>query len=227
MAKNKRMKKLYSEIDPKKSYPIEKAVELVKKTSTANFDETIEVHIRLNINPKKGEQQVRSTTVLPHKFGKAKKIAAFVPESKKQEAEKAGADLVITEDEIVDFAKKGKINFDLAVACPETMKSLAPLAKTLGPKGLMPSPKNDTIAKDLEKTIGELKKGKIAFKNDDSANIHQAIGKVSTDNKALIENYETFMQAVQAAKPDSAKGVFIKNISICSSMGPGLKLEIK
>jgi large subunit ribosomal protein L1 len=222
----KRLTKLKTFVDTERLYPIDEAIELVKKTGKKKFDETIELHARLGIDPKKGDQQVRGTVVLPHSFGKNKIVAAFVPQDQEKEAKEAGADMVYTEDNIKEFQASGKINFDIAVSVPKMMKNLAPLAKTLGPKGLMPSPKNETIAQDLKKTIGELKKGKIAFKNDDSANIHQGLGKVSTDDKALLENYETFIKALTDSKPEASKGVFLKNVSICSTMGPGVKVEM-
>ncbi|MBT4722918.1 50S ribosomal protein L1 [Candidatus Falkowbacteria bacterium] len=222
----KRINKLKTFIDQKKVYPIAEAIELVKKTGKKKFDETVELHARLGIDPKKGDQQVRGTVVLPHSFGKSKVVAAFVPQEQEKEAKEAGADVIYTEDNLKEFQKSGKINFEIAVSVPKMMKNLAPLAKTLGPKGLMPSPKNETITQDLKKTISELKKGKIAFKNDDSANIHQGLGKVSTEDKALIENFETFIKALSDSKPESSKGVFIKGITICSTMGPGVKVEV-
>jgi len=223
----KRIQNLKSFIEKDKQYSLEEAVELAKKTGKKKFDETVELHIRLGIDPKKGDQQVRGTVVLPHAFGEAKKVAAFVPQDQEKEAKEAGADIVYTEDNMKEFQKSGKINFDIAVSVPAMMKNLAPLAKILGPKGLMPSPKNETITQDLKKTITELKKGKVAFKNDDSANIHQAIGKASADDKTLIENAKAFIDAVQKAKPEASKGVFIKNITLCTTMGPGIKMEVK
>jgi large subunit ribosomal protein L1 len=222
----KRISKLKTFIDTEKNYPIEEAIALVKKTGKKKFDETIELHARLGIDPKKGDQQVRGTIVLPHTFGESKKVAAFVPQAQESEAKEAGADVVYTEDNIKELQKSGKIDFEVAVSVPAMMKNLAPMAKILGPKGLMPSPKNETITQDLKKTIGELKKGKIAFKNDDSANIHQGLGKISTEDKALVENFNTFMTALKNSKPESTKGVFIKQISICSTMGPGVKVEV-
>ena len=227
MSKNTRLKKLYTSFDRDKTYTIEEALATVKKSATAKFDETIELHIRLGIDPKKGDQQVRSTVVLPHTFGESKKVAAFVPTDREKEAKEAGADKVYTEADVEALKKSGKIDFDIAVAVPEIMKNLAPLARILGPKGLMPSPKNDTITTNLKKTVAELKKGKIAFKNDDSANIHQAIGKVSTDDKALIENYKTFLEAVTKAKPETSKGAFVKGSTLCSTMGPGVKVTLE
>jgi len=227
MAQSKRIKKQSAKIELNKLYPIADAVTLARTLASKKFDETVEVHLRLGIDPKKGDQQVRSTVVLPYSFGKSKIIAAFVTEDKAKEAKDAGADFVYTEANIPELQKSGKIEFEIAVAVPNIMKNLAPLARTLGTKGLMPSPKNETITTNLAKTIGELKKGKIAFKNDDTANIHQAIGKLSLEDKQLVENYTTFIDTVKKLKPETSKGVFIKNATLCTTMGPGIKLEVK
>ena len=226
MPTNKRLKDLYSTFEKETVYPIEEALAIVKKTATAKFDESVEAHFRIGIDPKKGDQQVRATVVLPHSFGKSKVITAFVPDAQVKEAKEAGVDNVVSEDNLEEFKKAGKIDFDIAIATPEMMKKLAPLARILGPKGLMPSPKNDTITTNLKKTVEELKKGKIAFKNDDTANIHQALGKISTDDKSLLENFKTFYEALKKAKPEASKGAFIKSVTVCSSMGPGVKVEI-
>lgn len=225
--RSKRFKQLNQNADKSKSYSAAEAVALVKKNATAKFDETIELHIRLGIDPKKGEQQVRGTIVLPHSFGASKLVAAFVTNDSVKEAKEAGADLVFTDAEIDELKKSGKINFDIAVAQPNMMKKIAPLAKLLGPKGLMPSPKNETIATNLKKTIAELKKGKIAYKNDENGNLHQAVGKASMDETKLIENLLIFIEAVKKAKPETSKGTFIQNAVLCSTMGPAVKLEIK
>lgn len=214
------------EIDKTKSYSIEDAIELVKKTSKNKFDASVEIHFRLGIDPKKNDQQVRSTVVLPHSAGKKKKIAAFVSTEQEKEARDAGAEIAGGEDLIKEIKDTKKINFDIAVATPNMMRLLAPIAKILGPRGLMPSPKNETITADLKKTISELQKGKIAFKNDDTGNIHQTIGKISNSGKNLAENYKSFLEALNKAKPPAAKGDYIKNITICSTMGPGIKVEI-
>lgn len=227
MAQSKRIKKQSGKIHANKLYSIVEALTLARTLATKKFDETLEVHLKLGIDPKKGDQQVRSTVVLPHSFGKSKIIGAFVTEDKAKEAKEAGADFIYTETNIPELQKSGKIEFEIAVAIPSIMKNLAPLARMLGTKGLMPSPKNETITQNLTKTIGELKKGKIAFKNDDTANIHQAIGKLSLEDKQLIENFTTFFDAVKKTKPETSKGVFIKNATLCTTMGPGIKLEIR
>ena len=227
MSKSKRLTDLSTKVDIEKLYPVAEAIALAKEMATTKFDETVEVHVRLGIDPKKGDQQVRGIVVLPHTFGKAKRVAAFVPESREQEAKDAGADVVYNEESLAKLKQTGKIDFDIAVSVPEFMRTLAPLARMLGTKGLMPSPKNETISQDLAKTIGELKKGKVAFKNDDTANIHQAIGKASTDADKLIANLETFVEALRKTKPESSKGVFIKSLTLCTTMGPSMKLDLK
>lgn len=224
--RSKQYNELAKLVDPETTYPVTDALALVKKTATTKFDSSIEVHVRLGIDPKKGDQQVRSTVVLPHGIGKTKRIAAFVDASKEKEALAAGADIAGGESLIEEIKKTGKINFDIAVATPDMMRTLAPLARLLGPRGLMPSPKNETITTDLAKTIGELKKGKIAFKNDDGGNIHQVIGKASFEDSQLLENYTTFIEAVAQAKPEAVKATFIKKVYLCSTMGPSVSVEL-
>ena len=207
-----------------KTYSFEEGIKKVKENARAKFDESVEVHIRTGIDPKKGEQQVRSTCILPHRIGKIKKIVVFTENEK--EAKKAGADIVGDKELIAEIKNKGVIDFDIAIATPEMMRELSKIAKILGPKGLMPSPKNETVTKDIVKTIQELKGGKISFKNDDTSNIHQLIGKVSWDENKLKENFEVFLSAIKKAKPNGIKGVYIKGVSICSTMGKGFKIEV-
>ena len=224
MARSKRYKKLQKKIDQESVYPIDEALKLVKETSTTKFDSGIEIHLRLAIDPKKGEQQVRGTVVLPHGIGKVLKVAAFAEGDKVKEAKEAKADFIYGEEDIAEIKKTGKVQFDIAVAVPDMMKKLAPIAKILGQKGLMPSPKNETVTPNIKKTVAELKAGKIAFKNDDTANMHQLIGKASFDDKKITENYETFIKAVREAKPEGIKGNYIKTIYLTSSMGPSVKV---
>jgi large subunit ribosomal protein L1 len=214
------------EFDKTKAHTIEEAIELTKKLSKTKFDASVEIHFRLGVDPRKGDQQVRTAVNLPHGTGKTVKVAAFVSQGKEKEVKEAGADYVGGEELIAEIKKTEKTDFQVAVAEPAMMKSLAPIAKILGTRGLMPSPKNDTVTVNPAKTVAELKKGKVSFKNDDTGNVHTAIGKVSFDSKQLLENYQTLLEAIKKAKPSSSKGVYIKNIAISSSMGPGIKVAI-
>lgn len=226
MPRSKRYQELVKKIDKEQPYPLEEALKLIKETATTKFDSGIEVHLRLGIDPKKGEQQIRGTVVLPHGIGKILKVAVFAEGDKAKEAKSAGADFIYNEEDIADIKKTGKTGFDIAVAQPEMMKKMAPIAKVLGQKGLMPSPKNETVTPNIEKTVKELKAGKIAFKNDDTANVHQLIGKSSYEDKKILENYETFMKAIKESKPESLKGTYIKNVYLTSSMGPSVKVKM-
>jgi large subunit ribosomal protein L1 len=226
MPRSKRYKELKAQIDPKKLYSPEEAMELVKKTATAKFDSSVEVHVRLGIDPKKSDQQVRSTVTLPHGIGKTKKVAVFVgSEAHEKEAKEAGADIVAGEELIAEIAKTGKYDFEIAVATPDMMPKLAKVARVLGPKGLMPSPKNETVTTNIRKTVDELKKGKVAFKSDDGGNVHQVIGKSSFDAKKLLENYTTFMEALRRSKPSSSKGTYMLGMTLTSTMGPAVNVS--
>jgi len=210
-------------IDRNKIYSIEEAVKLMKENKTASFDESVEIHIKTNVDPKKGEQQIRGTVVLPHGTGKSKRIAVITSISEK-EAKDAGADLVGGEEMIEKFAKK--INFDILVATPEMMPKLAKIAKILGPKGLMPNPKTETVTTKIKETVEALKKGKAAFKNDDTGNIHQVVGKLSFEDSKLQENLKVFIETIEKSKPAAFKGKLISNITVCSTMGHGIKIGL-
>ncbi len=222
--RSKKYKEAVAKIDKTKFYSIDEAIKLVKETSITKFDASVEVHMHLGIDPKKGEQAVRSNVILPHGTGKTKKVAVFCENEKAAK----GADVVGTEEVIKKIISSGKIDFDVAIATPEMMKKLAGAAKVLGPRGLMPSPKAGTVVeeKNLTQAIDEIKKGKVNFKNDDTANVHQVLGKVSWDDKKIKENYEVFVDAVTKAKPVVVKGVYIKSINLTSSMGPGVKVVL-
>lgn len=223
---SKRMDDLKAKVDKEKVYNLEEAIAVVKDTSNVKFDASVEIHARLGIDPKKSDQQIRATVTLPHGTGKTKRIAAFVGPNDEKAAKDAGADLVLGEEEIKTIKDTGKIDFDIAVATPEMMPKLAVAARVLGPKGLMPNPKTDTVDKDVAKMVDALKKGKAAFKNDDTANIHQIVGKVSFDNAKLAENITTFLDALKKAKPAGTKGAFIKSLYLTSAMGPSVKVAI-
>ena len=223
MARSKKYKDISGKLEKGKAYSIEEALEFIKENKAAKFDESVEVHIRLNVNPKKGEEQVRGAVVLPHGTGKVKKIAV-ITSTKAKEAKEAGADLIGGED-LIEKIKSGKMDFDILVATPEMMPKLAPAAKILGPKGLMPSPKTETVTEKIKETVETLKKGKVSFKNDKTSNIHQIVGKVSFGSDKLKENFDAFTEAVKKSKPDAVKGKFIAGVSVCSTMGVGIKIS--
>ena len=223
---SKRMDELNTQIDKTKVYNLDEALDLVVKTSTVKFDASVEVHVKLGIDPKKGDQQIRATVVLPHGTGNSKTVAAFVGPNDEKTAKDAGADFVYNEEDIKKIKDTGKVEFDIAVSTPEMMSKLAVAAKVLGPKGLMPNPKTETVGTDLNKMIGELKKGKSAFKNDDGSIVHQIIGKVSFGKDKLKENYKSFIDVIQKIKPVKSKGAYMRSIHLTSSMGPSVKVEI-
>jgi large subunit ribosomal protein L1 len=222
---SKRLAAALAKIDQTKVYSVDEAIKLVRETSGLKFDASVEVHAKLGIDPKKGEQQIRATVVLPHGTGKTKTIAAFVSADKEKEAKDAGADFVYGEEEIKQIKDTGKINFELAVTTPDFMAKLASAAKVLGPRGLMPNPKTETVSANVKKMIEELKKGKVTFKNDDTANVHQSIGKLKFTDEQLKENFLAFMETLKKARPNSAKGTYIKTLVICSTMGPAIKIS--
>lgn len=220
------MTELSAKVDSTKVYPVAEALKLVKETAKVKFDASIEVHARLGIDPKKSDQQIRATVALPHGTGKTQSIAAFVGAADEKAAKEAGADFVYGEEDIKKIKDTGKIEFDIAVSTPAMMPKLAPVAKVLGPKGLMPNPKTDTVGPDIKKIITDLKKGKAAFKNDDTANVHVGIGKASFSEQALAENFAAFLDALKKAKPNSTKGTYIKALYLTSSMGPSIRVEV-
>ncbi|HOW60808.1 MAG TPA: 50S ribosomal protein L1 [Candidatus Moranbacteria bacterium] len=225
MKRGKKYRAISEKVDKNKTYLITEALTLIKEGKIAKFDESVEVHIKLGLDTKKGDQQVRAAVVLPHGIGKTKKIAV-VTSTKAKEAKEAGADIVGAED-FIEKIKQGKIDgFDVLVASPEMMPKLAPAAKILGPRGLMPSPKTETVSDKIKETVEMLKKGKLSFKNDASGVVHQVIGKSSFEIKKLEENYTTFIEAVNKAKPAGVKGKYIISISICSTMGPSMKVNL-
>jgi len=226
MPRSKRYVELKKLVDAKKLYSPAEAIELAKKTAKTKFDGSLEVHLRLGIDISKSDQQVRTTVVLPHSTGKTKRIAAFVTADKEKDAKDAGAEIVGAEELIEEIAQTGKVDFDVAVATPDMMPKLAKVAKILGPKGIMPNPKTDTVGPNVKKMVEELKRGKVTIKNDSTGNIHQALGKVTLDSKDLLENFEAVLAAIKKNKPAGAKGTFIKNVVITSTMGPGIKVDV-
>ena len=220
----KRIAELNKKIDNKKKYALEDAAKLVKETAKAKFDETIELHVRLGIDPKQTDQTVRGTVVLPAGTGKTRKVAVVAKGEKLKEAESAGADFFGDAD-LIEKISKGWMAFDVLVATPDAMKDLSKLGKILGPKGLMPNPKAGTVTFDVGRTVKELKGGRIEFKNDDHGIVHTSIGKASFAPAQIAENARTLINILIKSKPASAKGSYLKSISICSSMGPGVPVD--
>ncbi|GHT46535.1 50S ribosomal protein L1 [Endomicrobiia bacterium] len=222
----KRLNEVAKLIDKSKSYTIEEASALVKETAKAKFDETVELHIKLGIDPKQSDQIVRGTVSLPHGIGKTRKVAVLAKGEKQKEAEAAGAD-VVGFDELIENISKNNLGFDILVATPDVMKDLSKVAKILGPKGLMPNPKSGTVTFDIATTVTELKKGRVEYKNDSFGIIHVPVGKASFEKEKLADNIKTLIETVAKAKPSSAKGMYMRSISISSTMGPGIFVEQK
>lgn len=207
-------------------YSLEEAIELAKKTSTTKFDGSIEVHVRLGIDIGKSDQMVRGSVKFPNATGRKIRIAAFVEEQNQKACKEAGAEIVGGEELIKQIKETKKCDFDVAVAEPKMMPKLGQIAKILGPKGLMPTPKNQTVSITPDKTIKELMGGKTAFKNDANGIIHIMIGKASFDSKKLVENLNIFVEELKKLKPEKVKGDFIKRLTVCSTMGPGIKVRV-
>lgn len=219
---SKRQKANEALFDRAKKYSLTEAIELAKKTSTVKFDAGIELHIRLGIDPKQAEQIVRGTVTLPHGTGKSKRVLVFAEGKDAALAEKAGAFKVGGQELIKEIAQTSKIDADVIVAHPTMMKFLGTIAKILGPKGLMPNPKNDTVTTDVAKTVKELAGGKVPFRNDSTGNIHLLVGRASFENTKLQENIEITLEAIRRAKPQSSKGAFFQAQYLSSSMGPSI-----
>lgn len=225
MQRGKRYKSVVEGYDQKTEYTIEEALETMEKFSAPKFDESVEVHIKLNINPTKSDQQIRATVDLPHGTGKSKIIAAFT-ETQVKEAKVAGADIVAGEEAIAKIVAGGPIEFDIAVTTPEMMPKLAKAARILGPRGLMPNPKTQTVGPKIDVLIQELKGGRVGFKNDNGGNLHQVIGKRSFKKEQLKENFEAFIKELQQHKPAGVKGKLIKTVSVTSTMNPAIRVKI-
>ena len=214
-----------NKVDRNKTYDIKDAISLVKETSTTKFDSTVEIAIKLNIDSKKADQQLRGSLVLPNGTGKTKRILVIAKGDAATAAKAAGADFVGDADMIEKIEKENWFDYDVIVATPDMMPLLGKIGKVLGPKGLMPNPKTGTVTPNVEKAINDIKGGMVEYKNDQFGNIHSIIGKVSFDNKKLEENLIYVINTIAKAKPASVKGAFIDNISISSTMGPGIKLD--
>ena len=226
MPRSERYQKIKVKVDKSKIYDLEEAIVFLKENASKKVDETVNLSVKLGIDTKKTEQLARGTIILPHGLEKKIIVAAFVSPEKAEEAKEAGADLVGGIDLINKIKEKGVCNFDIAVAEPEMMKNLAQIAKILGPRGLMPNPKTDTVTPNIKKAIDELKKGKVSFKNDDTGNIHQAVGKISWLSENIKQNISVFVEAVKRVKPSTVKGVYIVSIYLSTTFSPSLKIKI-
>ncbi len=214
-------------VDVKKYYEPREALDKVLETAKAKFDETVELHVRLGVDPKQADQQVRGTVVLPNGTGKTVKVLVIARGDKAEAAQAAGADIVGAEEIIAKIQSEGFLDFDVVITTPDMMGQLGRVAKILGPKGLMPSPKSGTVTMDVVKAIKETKAGKVEYRLDKTAIIHCPIGKKSFGADKLAENFDTLMEAIVKAKPAAAKGIYIRSVTLASTMGPGIKVTYR
>ena len=210
-------------VDSTTLYSVEEAVELVKKTNVAKFDATVDVAFRLGVDPRKADQQIRGAMVLPHGTGKVRSVLVFAKGEKAKEAEAAGADFVGDSD-MINKIQQGWMEFDVGVATPDMMAEVGKLGRVLGPRGLMPNPKTGTVTMDVTKAVNEIKAGKVEYRVDKAGNVHVPIGKVSFEDQKLVENFKAIFDTILKAKPSAAKGTYVKNIAVSSTMGPGIKV---
>ena len=227
MNNGKRYQSIKSSIDSKKLYEPKEAFDIMTNAPKAKFDETVELHVRLGVDGRNADQQVRGVVVLPNGTGKKVKVLVIAKGDKATEAEQAGADVVGAEDVVAKIANENWLDFDVCITTPDMMGVVGRIARVLGPKGLMPNPKSGTITMDVKKAIHDVKAGKVEYRLDKSNNIHVVIGKLSFGSEKLAENYDTLINAIIKAKPASAKGQYIRNVVVASSMGPGIKLNTR
>lgn len=221
--RGKNYRKLAEKVDISKVYSVAEAMKLATETSPVKFDASVEVHVRLGVDPRQADQNIRTTVALPHGTGKTVRVAVFAPEDQHAAAKKAGAD-VVGDEAFLKQLDKGAIDFDTLIATPAYMPKLGKYARVLGPKGLMPNPKSGTVSADVEKAVTEAKTGKVEYRVDKQAIIHLSIGKVSFGAAKLTENADAFMASLQSQKPSSLKGVFIQSVAVSTTMGPGIKV---
>ena len=225
MKRSKRMQEIAKHYDPKKVYKLEEAVEILKKMPPVKFDQSINFALKVGIDPKKSDQQVRGTVSLPHGTGQKVTLVVIAKGEKAKEALDAGADFVGADD-LLEKIKGGWTDFSAVITTPDMMRELGKLAKVLGPRGLMPTPKAGTVTTDVAKAVKELKGGKIEFKVDKTGNINNAVGKLSFEKMQIVENLKTLLNAVGRSKPASSKGIFLRRLYISSTMGPGLEIDV-
>jgi large subunit ribosomal protein L1 len=225
MAKNKRLAAAYKAVDPTKAYALPDAIKLIKSASKAKFDETVEMSMNLGIDPRHADQMVRGLTSLPNGTGKVVRIGVFARGAKAEEAQSAGADVVGAED-LAEKIQAGEINFDRCIATPDMMGVVGRLGKILGPRGLMPNPRLGTVTMDVKGAIAAAKAGQVEFRAEKAGIIHAGIGKVSFDEDKLLENARALADAIQKAKPTGAKGTYVQKVSISSTMGPGVRVDV-
>nr|WP_281250263.1 50S ribosomal protein L1 [Virgibacillus proomii] len=223
--KGKKYQEAAKLVDRTKAYDVAEAIALVKETAKANFDETVEAAFRLGVDPKKADQQIRGAMVLPHGTGKTQRVLVFAKGEKAKEAEAAGADYIGDAD-YINKINQGWFDFDVVVATPDMMAEVGKLGRVLGPKGLMPNPKTGTVTFEVEKAVQDIKAGKVEYRVDKSSNVHVPIGKVSFDEQKLIENFVAITETLIKAKPQAAKGKYMKNASVSSTMGPGIRVDV-
>jgi large subunit ribosomal protein L1 len=212
-------------VEKGKLYSKEEAIELLKQTTSYNFDQSVELAIKLNLDTKKADQQLRGAFVLPHGIGKVKKVLVIAQGEKAKEGQDAGADYVGDMDIINKIESEKWFDYDVIVATPDMMAQLGKLGKILGPKGLMPNPKTNTVTNDIKRVVSDVKKGRVEYRTDNTGNIHGILGKISFDSDKLLENMEFFIDEIKRIKPATVKGIYMKNISISTTMGPGIKID--
>ena len=226
MKRGKKYLEAASKIEKGKAYAIEEAVSLLKETKVAKFDESVELVLRLNLDTKKADQQLRGATVLPNGIGKTKKVLVIARGVKATEAKEAGADYVGDVDMIDKIANENWFDFDTMIATPDMMPALGKIGRVLGPKGLMPNPKTGTVTMDVKKAVEDVKKGRVEYRTDSYGNVAVLVGKVSFDNEKLVENIKSFVGLITKTKPSTVKGKYILNVAVSTTMGPGIKVDV-
>jgi large subunit ribosomal protein L1 len=222
--KGKKYQEAVKLVERTKAYDVQEAIELAKKTSIVKFDATVEAAFRLGVDPKKADQQIRGAVVLPNGTGKTQRVLVFAKGEKAKEAEAAGADYV-GDSEFINKIQQGWFDFDVIVATPDMMGEVGKLGRVLGPKGLMPNPKTGTVTFDVTKAVNEIKAGKVEYRVDKAGNVHVPIGKVSFEDQKLVENFNTIFETMMKVKPAAAKGTYMKNVTVSTTMGPGVKVD--